>query len=274
MRKCSVVPMGVLRRGSSVGAAALLMVLAVPVAAHAKDDSAELPAAAESESAGWIDLVNEEGPVGLNKPERAGLSLCGDAKLARESGRLTTIEGSGVVAVTSRGKGSEVGNLTSKQRFGDCEIYLEFLIGEKSNSGVKLQHRYEVQLYDSHDRKKPSATDCGGIYPHWIYPPGGGRIEYIDEGFPPTENAAKPAGEWQTLRIVFKAPRFDEEGNKTSNARMESVVLNGKTIHEDVELESPTGNTTSPMREVPEAPLMLQLDHGAVAFRNVRVRPM
>jgi arylsulfatase A-like enzyme len=102
----------------------------------------------------------------------------------------------------------------------------------------------------------------------------GQGLKYIDEGVPPQLNAAKPAGEWQTLRIVFKAPRFDRAGQKTENARFVSVTLNGQLIHQDVEVDSPTGNASTPLPEVAEAPLFLQLDHGAVAFRKVRVRPL
>ena len=69
---------------------------------------------------------------------------------------------------------------------------------------------------------------------------------------PPTVNAAKPAGQWQTLEIVFRAPRFDQQGEMTKNARFESVVLNGQLIHKDVELESPTGRTPHPLSETAE----------------------
>ena len=87
-------------------------------------------------------------------------------------------------------------------------------------------------------------------------------------------NAAKPAGQWQTLHVVFHAPRFDDEGKKTKNVHFVSVTLNEQQIHRDVEVESPTENASSPLPEVPKAPLYLQLDHGPVAFRNVRVKPL
>jgi hypothetical protein len=97
--------------------------------------------------------------------------------------------------------------LLSKQEFGDAEVYLEFLLGSGSNSGVKLQQRYEIQLFDSHGKRELSGTDCGGIYPHWKFRAGGQGLHYVDEGVPPKVNAAKSAGEWQTLHVVFRAPR-------------------------------------------------------------------
>jgi hypothetical protein len=150
---------------------------------------------------------------------------------------------------------------------------LEFLLGDGSNSGVKLQQRYEIQLFDSYGKKELSGTDCGGIYPHWKFRRNGRGLNYIDQGVAPKVNAANPAGQWQALHIVFTAPRFDNKGNKIENARFVSVTLNDQEIHRDVEVDSPTGNASSPLPEVAKAPLYLQLDHGPVAFRNVRVKP-
>jgi hypothetical protein len=90
---------------------------------------------------------------------------------------------------------------------------------------------------------------------------------------PPNVNAAKPAGEWQTLSIVFQSPRFDENGKKTANAKFVKVVLNGTVLHENVEMKGPTpGGLTG--KEAPIGPLMLQGDHGAVAYRNLKVTPL
>lgn len=128
---------------------------------------------------------------------------------------LTAIEGTGVLAALKKVKN---GNVFSKQAFGDCEVQLEFLIGKGSNSGIKLHGLYEVQLYDSHGKEKPDGTDCGGIYPHWEFKTKFWmrKLTYTDNGYPPLVNAAKPAGQWQTLKIVFKAPRFDDGGKKTT----------------------------------------------------------
>ena len=73
--------------------------------------------------------------------------------------------------------------------------------------------------------------------------------------------------------MTFRAPRFDGEGNKVRNARIDRAVLNGTLIHEGVEIETPTG-TAWTSQEVPEGPLMLQGSHGPVAFRNVKVKPL
>lgn len=238
----------------------LFMLLLVPVRA-----------AESEEGVPWIDLINTKGPTGIAQLGKNAV-LCGDVKLVPNSKSLEAQPGEGVVAALGKSDFGEAHNLLSKQEFGDCEVQLEFLIGKGSNSGVKLQQRYEIQLYDSHHKDKPSARECGGIYPHWLFQGDGKPLKYIDDGVPPDVNAAKPAGEWQTLEVVFRAPRFASDGTKIENAKFLSVKLNGQIIHQEVELDSPTGNASTPLPEVAEAALLLQMDHGAVAFRNVRVK--
>ncbi|MCO6045271.1 DUF1080 domain-containing protein [Aeoliella sp. ICT_H6.2] len=242
---------------------AFLLIL-VPAAVSAADSTSQSPAEEKP-----IAIIDQHGPQGVQQVPKA-LVQCGDAALAAEGKGLSASPGRGVVAATKR-----VGaNLRTSEKFGDCKVELEFLIGKGSNSGVKLQSRYEVQIYDSHGRDNPTAKDCGGVYPHWLYRQDGGGLNYIDEGFPPLVNAAKPAGEWQTLEIVFRAPRFSADGKKIKNARFDSVVLNGKVVQEKVELTSPTGHAKNPLPPTAKAPLYLQMDHGPVAFRNVRVTPL
>jgi len=86
-------------------------------------------------------------------------------------------------------------------------------------------------------------------------------------------NATKPPGEWQTFDIVFRAPRFDASGKKIANARVVKVTHNGKVVHENVELTGPTrGGLTDD--DKPLGPLRLQGDHGPVAYRNLRIKPI
>jgi hypothetical protein len=161
-------------------------------------------------------------------------------------------------------------DLYTKQKFGDVDVHLEFLIPKGSNSGIKLHGHYEIQIIDSFGKAddKMQGDDCGGIYPRADSKAG---YKHIDHGIAPKVNASKAPGEWQTLDISFLAPRFDKDGKKIVNARLPKVVLNGKTIHEDVELKTPTGDRwVNP--EMAEGPIMLQGDHGPVAFRNVNVR--
>jgi CubicO group peptidase (beta-lactamase class C family) len=161
-------------------------------------------------------------------------------------------------------KGSTV-NLISVPEFGDIELHVEFCIPKRSNSGVYLMGRYEIQIYDSYAVEKGEypGMECGGVYQRWINGHG-------ENGHSPRVNATKPAGEWQSFDITFRAPRFGADGKKVSNAKFVKVVHNGKVIHENVDLTGPT-RAAHWDDEKPAGPIMLQGDHGPVAYRNLRV---
>ena len=160
-------------------------------------------------------------------------------------------------------------HLVTKNEFGDVEVELDFMMDKGSNSGVYLQGRYEVQLFDSWLQPYPTFSDCGGIYQRWDE----SRTLKGYEGVPPSENASRAPGLWQHLRIKFLAPRFDANGNKTSNARFEEVYLNGVLVHQHVEVTGPTRASLF-NDEKTFGPLVLQGDHGKVAFRNIRYRSL
>ncbi len=149
---------------------------------------------------------------------------------------------------------------------GDIQLDLEVMLPKGSNSGIYLQGRYEVQLFDSWGVKHPKFSDIGGIYRNWESEPG-----KIYMGKAPLSNPSKAPGLWQTLSISFRAPRFDGSGVKTTNAHLNYVDLNGVRIHENLDIPLPTGGPIE-NNEKPEGPLMIQGDHGPVAFRNIRYK--
>ena len=177
---------------------------------------------------------------------------------------------------TEKGTGILVNQPTEKQRanlatvmeHGDIDLELEFMMSRHSNSGIYLQGRYELQLLDSWGVQHPGFGDCGGIYERWDDSLPEGKQGY--QGYAPRMNACRAPGLWQKLEVSFQAPRFDSYGHKTANARLFYVKLNGVLLHENLELTGPTrgGGTT----EGPLGPLLIQGDHGAIAFRNIRYR--
>lgn len=134
-------------------------------------------------------------------------------------------------------------DLITDRTFQDLKLHVEFKITAKSNSGVYLRGRYEVQILDNPDQKMALDTHgCGAVY---------SRLA-------PKSNAAKAAGEWQALDIEFVG-------------RQIRVTLNGTTIVQDV-VDGITGGATNPFEDEP-GPLMLQGDHGKVRFRNIVITP-
>ncbi|MEZ5353497.1 MAG: DUF1080 domain-containing protein [Bryobacteraceae bacterium] len=165
------------------------------------------------------------------------------------------------------GPAGRTANIVTTEKFGDVELYLEFLIAKGSNSGVYLHGLYEIQVFDSYGSSEPMKTsDCGGVYHRWIDNKGVG-------GSAPSRNASRRPGEWQSFQIWFRAPRFDASGRKTENARFIRVLHNGLSVQKDVELEGPTRAHMS-LPEAPTNPIMLQGDHGPVAYKNIYVRPL
>lgn len=212
-------------------------------------------------AAGEVDLL-QGGGLDAWRPPTGEWAAAGDAAMGASNAKaLDTKPGTGAIVNGAKGRTS---NLLTKQEFGDVELHVEFMVPEKSNSGVYLMARYEIQVFDSFGVKEPHHSDCGGIYQRWADNRG-------FEGKPPRVNAARKPGEWQSFDITFRAPRFDTAGRKTENARFVKVLHNGIVIHENEEVTGPTRASTW-TDEKPLGPLMLQGDHGPVAYRNLRVR--
>ncbi len=215
------------------------------------------------EAPSWVELTNFD----AWKSPVEGWSMVGSAGLDPTNAKLLAVEsGTGVIYNGPTGRAK---NLTSKESFGDVELHLEFNVPKGSNSGVKFQAVYEVQIFDSFGVKTLKGSDCGGVYPRSEEKP---KYHHIDDGHPPLVNASKPPGEWQTLDLTFIAPKFDAKGQKVASARI-TAVLNGKVVQDNLEVTTPTGANWH-NAEKSTGPILLQADHGPVAFRNIKARPV
>ena len=174
---------------------------------------------------------------------------------ADEAGKLLFKEGEGEGELVNTAGGGV--DLATDAKFGDVTVELEFMVPKGSNSGVYLMGEYEVQVLDSFGKPDAKLTqgDVGAIY----------------SAAAPKVNASKKPGEWQKFVIVFEAPHFEGD-KKVKNGKFVKVELNGTVLHENVEVKGPTGGGLT-NKEKAEGPLMLQGDHGPVAFRNVVVTP-
>jgi hypothetical protein len=215
-------------------------------------------------------LVGEADLAAWRKPTHDWM-IAGGVTIGGEGQKSLVIsEGAGVLVNGPKGR---TGNLVSAGEFGDAEIHVEWLVPKGSNSGVYVMGRYEVQVLDSFGNAKPNSGDAGGIYQRWDPKRGGGKEGF--EGHAPRVNAAKPPGEWQAFDITFRAPRFDTAGTKTANAVFVKVVHNGQVVHENVEVTGPTRSSLWEYEpEKPTGPVMLQGDHGPVAYRNIVIKPL
>lgn len=158
------------------------------------------------------------------------------------------------------------GDIQTKQRFGNCQLYLEWAApaavkGEsqgRGNSGIFLMGLYEIQVLDCFQNPTYADGTTGAIYGQ----------------YPPLVNACRRPGEWQTYNIIWEGPVFD--GERLVKPARVTVALNGIVLHHAAELQGPTQHRQL-ARYTPhphEGPLRLQ-DHGdLVRFRNVWYRPL
>jgi hypothetical protein len=210
---------------------------------------------------GWIARERDAQGRWTASPEHTWMGAAEVELDPADDRDLWAKRGSGNLASWGDGR---TGDLFSRSELGSCELYLEFMIPAESSSGIYLLGNYEIEIADTNELSDDELTpdSCGGI-------PAGPDAE----GHPPMANAALPFGEWQTLELVFRAPRFDDDGRKVANARFERVLLNDTVIHENVECTGPTRGAWSDV-EAARGPLRLQGDQGPVAFRDVRMRTL
>lgn len=220
-------------------------------------------AAAAAEPAGAVSLFNGRNLDGWGKKTDGWVAAGAVSLDPNDAKKFVIAEGTGVLVNGPSGKGA---NLISEKEWGDVEAHIEFCVPKGSNSGVYFQGRYEIQVLDSFGVDKPKDSDNGGIYHRW-------KDNMGYDGHAPRVNASKAPGQWQAFDVVFRAPRFDAAGKKTENGRFIRVVHNGQVIHENAEVTGPT-RAAAFNDEKPAGPLMIQGDHGPVAFRNLRVKPV
>jgi len=202
----------------------------------------------DGEQLAELEKVGRESPtMGMEPPEGATVLFDGsDTEKWHEGTRMTE-------------EGLLKEGATTADKYGDMRLHLEFQLGfmpghrgqNRANSGVYIQRRYEVQVLDSF--AMPAVNNgAASLYKE--------KAADLNMSFPPLT--------WQTYDIAFCAPKFDDDGNKTANARI-TVHHNGVLVHDDVELEQGTG--AGARRGVTARDVLYLQDHGGdpVRFRNV-----
>ena len=145
---------------------------------------------------------------------------------------------------TRRGGAGTTSLKTKRADFYDFDLSCDVLVPSKSNSGIYLRGRYEIQVLDSFGRGK---TDC-----HFM----GALYDLIE----PSVSAEKPAGEWQHIDMtIYK--------------RHLTVVLNGVKIIDNKPIPGVTPGAIDGDEFVP-GPILLQGDHSNASFRNMVLTPI
>ena len=158
------------------------------------------------------------------------------------------------------------GELRTKDKFGDCQLHLEWAAPKevkgdsqgRGNSVVFLMGLVEIQILDSYNNITYADGHAGAVY----------GVN------PPMVNPLRAPGEFQVYDIVFRRPIY--KGGQAVDPGHVTIFLNGVLIQDHTALEGPTGHMTrSQPRPFPDkGPLALQ-DHGnPTRFRNIWYREL
>jgi len=126
----------------------------------------------------------------------------------------------------------------------DMQLHVEWQIPKRSNSGIYLRGRYEIQIQDDFGREKLGTDCCGGIY---------GKHA-------PRVNACLPAGQWQTFDTILQNNHI-------------TVIHNGVRVITNKPLRGVTG-AAMPGKHSDPGPLKIQGDHGPLSLRNIQIRAL
>ena len=161
-------------------------------------------------------------------------------------------------------------DIQTKQKFGDCQLHVEFRIpadarrspnrNNAGNSGVYLQERYEVQIFNSYRDETPLYANGqnGSIYKQVI----------------PLANASSKTGEWNVYDIYYTAPRFRFNGSLEKPAYI-TLIHNGVLTLNHFEIQGTIQYIGIPRYELHDkASVKLQGHGSAVSFRNIWIREL
>ena len=163
----------------------------------------------------------------------------------------------------------DAGDIVTKDQFEWFELQLDYNISSGGNSGIMYHVTDqgsaawatgpEIQLEDNAKASDPQR--CGWLYA--LYQPA------MDPKTGKPIDSTKPAGEWNHMRIVISAEKCLHEVN---GVKYVEYVLGSEEFNERV-ARSKFGKMPMFAKST-TGRLALQGDHGQVAFRNVKIRPL
>jgi len=143
-------------------------------------------------------------------------------------------------------------SLQTIKDYGDFEMYMDWKIAEKGDSGIYLRGQPQVQVWDSDRaggaRDKDKSSGSGAF---WNNPEG-------DSAKRPLVKADNPVGEWNTFHIVMRGD-------------VATIKLNGKLVVDKGKLP----NYFERGKPLPAAgPIELQHHGDPLWFRNIYIKEL
>ena len=186
-----------------------------------------------------LTLTGAEASAGF-KPLFNGVDLTG-WKLRNPTGKATWSAQNGML-VNTLAKDEHGTDLVTNDKFWNFTVRYDYMVPAGANSGFYLRGRHELQILDDYNEGKPATTGNASFYNFAA----------------PSIFTSKPAGQWNSVEATIV-------GNKIT------VIHNGVKIHDQLVVDRPTGGELDGNVNSPGS-IFLQGDHGAVAFRNMRIR--
>jgi 3-keto-disaccharide hydrolase len=195
------------------------------------------------------NLDNWQGLVEL--PQRSKLSAEELAKKQQEANEKYLphwkIE-DGVLVYDGKGQ-----SLQTAKDYGNFELYVDWKIPPKGDSGIYLRGQPQVQIWDSDTLEGANLAEdkgkgSGGL---WNNPKG-------SKGQKPLKKADKPIGEWNTFHIIMKGDNV-------------TVFLNGEKVVDD----APLANYWEKGKPLPKTgPIELQHHGDKLWFKNIYIKEL
>lgn len=160
------------------------------------------------------------------------------------------------------------GSAYTKQAFGDMQLHVEWKTPQsqaersgqgRGNSGIFIMGKYEVQVLDNKGNDTYADGMAGSLY---------GQA-------PPMVNAGRGIDQWQSYDIIWRAPRFNEDGSVKTPATL-TILHNGVLVQDHLEVLGPSQHKkrTKYIKHADKLPIMFQ-NHGEEAhYRNIWVREL
>lgn len=140
------------------------------------------------------------------------------------------------------GKGD---NLCTAKNYGDFELWVDWKIEPKGDSGIYLRGSPQVQIWDP-DLNEASSVGSGGLYNNQKNPS------------KPIKRADKKVGEWNTFRIIMVGEKV-------------TIYLNGELVVDNVTLEN-YWERDKPI--YPSDSIELQNHGNTLYFKNIYVKEL
>jgi hypothetical protein len=184
---------------------------------------------------GWKGLVQ-------SPPKRAAMTadeLAAAQKKADEDMRAHWKVEDGALVFDGKGKA-----LCTAKDYGDFELYVDWKILPKGDSGIYLRGSPQVQIWDADARSEGS----GGLY----------NNQKKENPSKPSKKADKPVGQWNTFRIKMVGEKV-------------WVWLNGELVVDNVTMEN-YWERDKPI--YPTGQIELQNHGNTLWFKNIYIREL